>query len=117
MSLPFSLNASAGQGPVERAADRGVDFELWEPHPAPQAADLSDPGQKTREQPLGLVAAAVAAEDTGESDGAVGGVVLEDFQVAAHGLAHASARARLLRRGERLAAVVAPLPEPHEEQT
>src|SRR5207245_37444 len=49
------------------------------------------------------------------ADDVVGRVVLEHFEVAADGLAHAAARARFLRRGERLAAVVA-LPPEHEEQ-
>src|SRR2546423_10740922 len=71
MSLPFSLKASAAQGPIERAAERRLDPELCEPHPAPQGADLSDPDQKTCQEPLGLVADAVAPEEIGEIDGSV----------------------------------------------
>src|SRR5438067_8032627 len=71
MSLPFSLKESAGQGPVEHPAERRLDPELCEPHPAPQAADLSDPDEKTCQEPLGLVADAVAPEEIGEIDGSV----------------------------------------------
>src|SRR5438067_5672308 len=71
MSLPFSLKASAGEGPIENAAERRLDPELCRPHPAPQAADLSDPDQQTGEQPLRLVADAVATEEIGEIDGSV----------------------------------------------